>query len=274
MRESDFFVKNSSSYVENLVRDFDNDRYVLSMFLPADVREDVWAILAFNHEIAKTREVVSESTLGLIRLQWWRDSISEIYEGQGVKEHEVLRPLADAIERHALPREEFDNLAYAREFDLEDVLPGNIEGLLNYCEFTTAPLLRLIIQITGGDPAQEIVQPVAMNYGLAGVLRATRDFASKRRFYFPEDLVRKYNFDMEAIFEDSDVVSIVREIVDAQLPLSKPSHIFLRGCEALSEVYFKQIISLNCNVMDPKLKLDPSFKMLRVFWKTKGVSFW
>lgn len=267
-------MKNSTSYCEELVRTYDYDRYLLSMFLPAAVRPDVWSVLAFNHEISKTREVVSESTLGLIRLQWWRDSLAEIYDGQGVKEHEVLKPLADAIKRHDLPREEFDNLVYAREFDLEDVSPGNIEGLLNYCDFTTAPLLRLIVQIMGDDPAQEIVQPVAMNYGLSGVLRATRAFAVQRRFYLPEDLVRRYNFDTEAIFEDADIKPIIQEIITARLPISKPSHVFLRGCEALSEIYFKQIIALNYNVMDPRLKLDPPFKMLRLFWKTKGVSFW
>lgn len=267
-------MTNLSSYCENLVRVHDYDRYMLSMFLSADIRADVWAVLAFNHEIAKTREVVSESTLGLIRLQWWRESIAKIYEGQGVREHEVLKPLAEAIKRHNLPREEFDNLAYAREFDLEDVLPGNVEGLLNYCEFTTAPLMRLILQITGVDPAQEVIQPVAMNYGLAGVLRATRELAAQRRFYLPEDLVRKYNFDTESIFEDSDIRPVIQDIMDMRLPLSNLSHIFLRGCEALSKIYFKQIISLNYNVMDQKLKVDPPFKLLRIFWKTKGVSFW
>lgn len=264
----------SPSYCEALVRAHDYDRYVLSMFLPARVREDVWAALAFNHEIAKTREVVSESTLGLIRLQWWRESIAEIYEGQGVKEHEVLKPLSEAIKRHDLPREDFEALCYAREFDLEDVLPGNVEGLLNYCEFTTAPLLRLIVRVSGVDPAQEVVQPVAMNYGLAGVLRATRGFAAQRRFYLPEDLVRRHGFDTEGIFEDTDIALVIRDIVDARLPVSKPSHVFLRGCEALSEMYFKQIISMDYNVMDPKLQSDPAFKMLRLFWKTKGVSFW
>lgn len=244
------------------------------MFLSADLREDVWAVLAFNHEIAKTREVVSESTLGLIRLQWWRDSIAEIYEGQDVKEHEVLKPLAQAIKRHDLPREEFDHLVYAREFDLEDVLPGNVEGLLNYCEFTTAPLLRLIVKITGNDPSQEVIQPVAMNYGLSGVLRATAEFAAQRRFYLPENLVRQFDFDTETIFEHGDIKPIVKDIMDARLQISKPSHVFLRGSEALSEIYFKQIISLHYNVMDKKLKLDPPFKMLRLFWKTKGVSFW
>lgn len=244
------------------------------MFLRSGVRADVWSVLAFNHEIAKTREVVSESTLGLIRLQWWRDSIAEIYEGQGVREHEVLKPLSEVIKRHDLPREEFDNLVYAREFDLEDVLPGNVEGLLNYCEFTTAPLMRLIVKISGADPAHEIVQPVAMNYGLSGLLRATRGFALQRRYFLPEDLVRKHGFDTEKIFEDADIAPVVKDILEARLPVSKPSHVFLKGCEALSEIYFKQIMGHDYDVMAPELTLDPPFKTLRLFWKTKGVSFW
>ena len=37
------------------------------------------AVLAFNIEIAKTREMVREGLLGEVRLQWWRDTIELIY---------------------------------------------------------------------------------------------------------------------------------------------------------------------------------------------------
>ena len=63
------------------VRRHDWDRYLFTLFAPADVREDLFTILAFNTEIARIPDMVSEPLLGQIRLQWWQDSINKIYEG-------------------------------------------------------------------------------------------------------------------------------------------------------------------------------------------------
>ena len=68
------------SYCGQVVRDQDRDRFLLSLFAPADRREALWALFAFNHEIAKTREVVTEMQLGLIRLQWWREQVTNIFK--------------------------------------------------------------------------------------------------------------------------------------------------------------------------------------------------
>ena len=49
------------SYCGETVRKHDPDRFLLSMFAPPESREALWALYAFNHEIAKTREVVTET---------------------------------------------------------------------------------------------------------------------------------------------------------------------------------------------------------------------
>ena len=260
------------SYCGQLVKDHDPDRFLLSMFLPPVSRESVWSLCAFNYEISKTREVVSESTLGLMRLQWWRDAIKNLYEQDTVLDHEVLKPLADTIKKHDLPREQMDKLLYAREFDLEDVLPGNLEGLMNYADFTTQPLFELIIKATEDDPAQYVMQPIAINYALAGILRATVFYAQQHRVYLPEDLMQKYNVPKEEILDKNNrenIKKVIQEIVDSRLPVKKSQHVFLRASEALSEMYFKQIIALDYDVFSADLLRDPKFKVLRLFWKTK-----
>ena len=260
------------SYCGELVRQADADRFLLSMFVTTGVREDLWALFAFNCEIAKTRDVVSESTLGLIRLQWWRDSIASIYEGGNVPSHEILKPLSEVIKRYDLPREHFDKLIYAREFDLEDVLPGNVEGLFNYCDFTTAPLLALAVQICGDDPLQEVIQPIAINYALAGVLRSTAHYARQGRCLLPEDLMMKYGVTLDNIFEEDlreGMALLIKDVVNQKMSRVKPDNIVLKGSVALSELYLKQIISNDYDVMSAVILRDPPFKVLRLFWKTK-----
>jgi phytoene synthase len=264
------------SYCGQLVRAHDPDRFLLSMFSPAGSREDLWALFAFNYEIAKTREVVTETQLGLIRLQWWRDAIAGVYppssEDYGamcpvVQGHEVLKALARVIARYDLPKEEFETLIYAREFDLEDVLPGNVEGLLNYAEFTSAPLMRLAVRVLGGDVNIEPVGAVAVNFALAGILRSVPFLGSSRRCLLPEDLLKRAGQRMDHLYEGKIVdgfPEIIREVADQRVEGLKPQNGFLRRADRLSRMYFKQLKKHNYNVFDPRLQLPPPFKVLRL----------
>jgi len=254
------------SYCGELVREQDPDRFLLSMFASADQREALWALFAFNHEIAKTREVVSETQLGLIRLQWWREAIEGVYGG-GVLDHEVLRPLAEAINTYNLPRELFDKLIYAREFDLEDVLPGNIEGVVNYADFTTTPLMGLAVKIVGAGEG-EPVQPVAVNYALAGILRAVPHFARQRRCVLPEDLLKQHGQSINKLYElkpADGLPEVIKEMVGQAVDGVKCDNRFLRASNKLAWLYLKQLKRCGYDVFHPKMQAPPAFKALRLF---------
>jgi NADH dehydrogenase [ubiquinone] 1 alpha subcomplex assembly factor 6 len=98
-----------------LVRRHDRDRFQTVLFAPAARREALFALYAFNYEIARVRERVSEPTLGRIRLEWWRETVAAAYEGAAVRRHVVVEPLTAAIREHALTREHFDRLIDARD---------------------------------------------------------------------------------------------------------------------------------------------------------------
>jgi len=168
------------------IRDHDRDRFLLSLRAPAAKREALWALFAFNYEIAKTRAVVTETQLGHIRLQWWRDNISALYEGKEPSSNPVLSALATAIKTHDLPQADFDALIYAREFDLENVPPAHMEGLEHYADFTTTPLHRMALQILGQDVAANILRDVSTGYALAGLLRAIPFHTAQGRNYMPD----------------------------------------------------------------------------------------
>ena len=261
-------VKAALSYCGELVKTQDPDRFLLSMFAPSDVREDLWALFAFNHEIAKTREVVSETQLGLIRLQWWRDAIGDIYERGEVLEHEVLQALARAIQAHDLSREHFDMLVHAREFDLEDVLPGNVEGLVNYADFTTTPLMKLAMQISGGG-AGEPIQPVAVNYALAGVLRSVVFYAGQRRCLLPEDLMKVHGQSVNQLYELKPAASlpeIVKSVSEQVVEGVVCENKMLKATNRLASMYLKQVRGARYDVFHPKVAVPPAFKALRLLF--------
>lgn len=256
-------------YCGQLVKAQDPDRFLLSMFAPPDRRPALWALYAFNHEIARTREVVSETGLGLIRLQWWRDEIAKIYTGAPASDHEILRPLAEAVKAYALRRESFDVLLYAREFDLEDVRPANLEGLLNYADFTSTPLMRLALYICGGPALAESepAQPVAVNYALAGILRAVPFHARQRRCLLPEDLMEKHGQGLSALFDmkpAAGLPEIVKVVCGQKVEGIKCGDRLLRATNALALLYLDQIRRLGHDVFSPKLLLPPPLKTLKI----------
>jgi NADH dehydrogenase [ubiquinone] 1 alpha subcomplex assembly factor 6 len=259
--------KSGLTYCGQVVQEQDRDRFLLSLFAPVEARPDLWALFAFNHEIAKTREVVTETRLGLIRLQWWREAIAKIYDEGHAPDHEILQALKTAIQKYNLPREEFETLLYAREFDLEDVQPANIEGLINYADFTTTPLNRLALRTSGGEPDMEPVQPVSVNYALAGILRSVAFHAAHKRCLLPEDVMKERGVNAYVLYEgkkQDGLANVAREVAGHIVPGISPHSRFLRATQKLAQIYAERIRGLEYEVMNPKMQIPPPFKELRV----------
>ena len=81
-----------------LVRRDDPDRYFCDLMAPPTCRERLLALHAFELELARIPDRVSEPMLGAIRLQWWRESLDGIAAGTP-RRHEVVLPLAAAMAR-------------------------------------------------------------------------------------------------------------------------------------------------------------------------------
>ena len=74
----------------------DEDRWLSSRYAPAEARQKLVALYAFNLELAKVRTIVSEPGLGAIRFQWWRDAIGEIAEKKVPRKHDVVLAVAES----------------------------------------------------------------------------------------------------------------------------------------------------------------------------------
>ena len=196
------------SYCADQVRRFDHDRYLTCLFAPAGRREDLFALYAFNLEVAKTAEVVSEAPLGQMRLQWWRDAIAGIYAGQPPR-HEVAAPLAEAVQRHGLDRGAFERLIEAREFDLDGAPPETLAALEDYAEATSAGLVQVALQVLdapgcetqGGAEAATAGRHMGIAWALVGLLRAVPFHAGQKRLYLPRDLGEAAGLKLGDLFE-------------------------------------------------------------------------
>jgi phytoene synthase len=190
------------SYCARLLRQQDPDRYLTALFAPAERREALFALYAFNLELARARESVREPIMGRMRLQWWRESLPEIAAGQA-RAHEVARPLAAAVAVHGLDRLLLERLIDAREQDMEPEPPADLPALLDYARGTSSTLVELALEILGRpDPAtREAGRALGIAWALLGLLRAVPFHAAQRRLYLPAALIEEAGLSPGQLFE-------------------------------------------------------------------------
>ena len=195
--------KQPLSPVAALVRRHDRDRFQTALFAPAARRDALLALYAFNYEIAKVAERVSERLLGQIRLQWWREIVAAAYAGGPVRRHEIAEPLTAAIREHALTRAHLERLIDTRERDFDEAPPPSLADLEDYAEGSAGRLVLLALEVLGArsPEATEAGRHAGIAYGLAGLLRATAYRARTRRPVIPAEIVRRTGLDLRDYFE-------------------------------------------------------------------------
>jgi phytoene synthase len=207
------------SYCAALLRRHDPDRYLTALFAPAARRESLFALYAFNLEIARAREAVREPMMGRIRLQWWRDALAEAAAGRPYR-HEILEPLAAAIGERSLTAAWFERLIEAREQDIESEIPEDMSALLGYAEGSSAALTWLALEILGGaagrEPAAiEAGRKLGIAWALIGLLRAMPHHAHQRQLHLPAELLVRHGVRAEDLLElrkPAGLQAVVREI--------------------------------------------------------------
>jgi phytoene synthase len=185
------------SPIAALVRRHDRDRYQTALFAPAARREALFALYAFNFEIARVRETVTQPTLGRIRLEWWRENIGTAYDGGPVRRHPVAEALTAAIRCHRLSRAHFDRLVDAREADFDDEPPATLAALEDYAEATASTLILLALEALGvREPAAAAAgRHVGVAFALTGLLRAIPFHAGRWRPIVPADVAARSGLD-------------------------------------------------------------------------------
>jgi 15-cis-phytoene synthase len=181
----------AQDYCQTLIRDVDKDRYLATLFAPADKRPHLFALHAFSFEVSRVREVVSDPLPGEVRLQWWRDVLVGAGRGE-TRANPVAHAVLSAIGRYSLPIEPFLALIDARVFDLYDDPMPTVTDLEGYCGETSSALIRLasLILADGEEPGSaEAAGHAGVAYAVTGLLRAFPWHAMRGQVYVPTDML-------------------------------------------------------------------------------------
>jgi NADH dehydrogenase [ubiquinone] 1 alpha subcomplex assembly factor 6 len=188
------------STLPELLRRHDRDRFLATLCAPAAQQPALWALLGFNYEIARVREVVSEPMLGQIRLQWWRDVLDEIEAGKPSRKHEVATPLAEAIRTYGIDRTLLDTMIDARERDLTGEPPPTLAALETYLEDTSSRLLQAQIAVLAGGDGGEAARRIGIAWGLVGLIRAVPFHAAAKILYIPAEIAQEADLHEQDVY--------------------------------------------------------------------------
>lgn len=186
--------------VRRIARSGDPDRTLAALFAPRESRADLFALYAFNVELARIAEQVSEPELGAIRLQWWREAISRAAKGETTG-HPVADALGATLARRKLSRTRVEALIDARTFDVATKIMPDWNALETYLNDTAGALFALGAQSLGaGERSLEPASSHAgLAYGLTGLMRALPIHAVGGRVYLPADALMRHGTSPEAV---------------------------------------------------------------------------
>lgn len=187
--------------VRTVARDGDPDRYASALFAPQSARAPLFALYAFNVELARSAEQVSDPQLGEIRLQWWRDALERASVGEATG-HPVADAVGSVVRHHPSSRGSLAGLIDARSFDVSEKIMPDSTALDDYLGQTAGALFRLAAEVTaphrtaGIEPA---VRASGIAYGLTGLMRALPVHASRGRVDLPAETLRRHGTSPEQI---------------------------------------------------------------------------
>lgn len=263
----------------------DPDRLYIALFASGKARERLLSLFAFNLEIASTRERVSETMLGQIRLQWWRDALEEIRRGEP-RRHPVVAAMAEWIPDAGNKAFDLANaMIDAREADLEEQPFETMAQLVSYASDTSANLLHLALLAEGitDEAGHNKASNAGIAYALTGIIRAVPFLGAQGRVLLPGQLLAAHGIaDARQSLGQRDpdkLRNALQQIASrAETHLKEVGH--QRGSSvatrpfilhaALAQLYLARIRKSGFDLSDPRMDPGPARRILTLL-KTRLV---
>ncbi len=186
------------------VRRHDPDRYIATLYAPADLRPFLWAVYGFAAELAQVPSLVSQSTLGEIRLQWWRQTLDDLCEtpdgGGGDKEERAAagHPVADAlrpvVKAHPIVSSWLMAMIEGRSADLYADPMDDMPALEAYFGATLSLPIRVAVHVLAPGADERCAADAAGHGGVAlGLARMVSHFSQgleRRPELIPLDILK------------------------------------------------------------------------------------
>jgi phytoene synthase len=207
-------VQDAAKFCADLVRSHDFVRYASTLFVDGEPRRALLALYAFNVEILRVRDHITQPLPGEVRLQWWTDLLAGEGHG-GVEGNPVASELMLAVNHFHLPTEPLTRLIDEHQFDLYNDPMPTLAALEGYVTETSSALFALAARITAAPSAEidHLARHAGLAQGFAQVIAALPRDAARRQLFVPAQLLAKQGIGAEQVFAGRQTPA-VRAAVD------------------------------------------------------------
>ncbi|XP_073406513.1 NADH dehydrogenase (ubiquinone) complex I, assembly factor 6 isoform X1 [Dendrobates tinctorius] len=246
----------SAAYCAELVRKRDYEGFLCTLLLPGESQSSGFALRAFNIELSQVKDSVSQKNLGLMRMQFWRESIDDIYK-EDPPHHPVALELCKAVQKHKLTKRWLTRVIDEREKNLDDRAYRNLKELETYAENTQSSLLYLTLETLGVRDvhADHAASHIGKAQGIITCLRAVPFHSSKRQVFLPVDICILHGASQEDFIRGSQEKNVKDVIFD----IASQAHVHLEHARSFqNKVHVAAFPAFNVTV-----PLDGYLKRLR-----------
>ncbi|MCF8468178.1 MAG: squalene/phytoene synthase family protein [Sneathiella sp.] len=210
-------VTDPTFHFSDEAKKYDYDRWLTALFALAACRDAIFTLIAFNGEIARIRETVSEPLLGDIRLQWWRDALTGIAKGAPTV-HPLVKALAGVIPACNLDIELLQRMIDIRARDLDPAPFATTAELLDYADGTGGILNSLSASVAGLTSTEglEAARQVGRAFALTGIIRAIPYHARQDLLLIPADLLARQGLTAETVFVPENRAAFLNVVADLE----------------------------------------------------------
>jgi phytoene synthase len=275
-------VKNGEerSHLAEEAHRYDYDRWLTTLFAPASIRETLYALIAFNIELSRIRETVTEPLLGDIRLQWWREALTGL-ETHTPKTHPVIEALDFANRQKPIDFKLMQAMVDMRAKDLDPTPLSSDADFIAYADGTGGALHRLLLAASDLDVTEadeEAAAAAGRSFAMTGILRAIPFHFQHDLVLLPTERLEEQGATRNTIFQQenrSNFFNIVKELRALSLEenrrakkLSKngsKNGAFARKINGITGLYLTRLKKAGYDPGDTKMQIGAPRKILSLF---------
>ncbi|XP_043922504.1 NADH dehydrogenase (ubiquinone) complex I, assembly factor 6 isoform X3 [Protopterus annectens] len=174
--------------------------------------------------LRQIKDSVSQKSIGLMRVQFWREVLDDIYKDHPTQQP-VAKELLKAVKKHKLTKRWLMKMIDEREKNLDNHVFRNLQELETYSENTQSSLAYLMLETLGVKDVQadHAASHIGKAQGIVTCIRATPYNCSQRKVYLPLDICMLHRVPQESLLRRSKEKNVRDVIYD----IASQAHIHL-----------------------------------------------
>ncbi len=197
-------LKEAQAWCKRLATTHYENFHVATFFLPAKLRPHFHSVYAFCRTSDDLGDEVADTATATRLLSAWREMLHQCFAEPDASRHPVFVALQPTIAACGLPREPFDELITAFEWDQTHTHHEDLASLERYSRYSANPVGRLVLLVSGyrGEELFGLSDDICTGLQLANFYQdIVTDWVDRGRRYVPTDAMARFGVTDEQIAE-------------------------------------------------------------------------